>query len=76
MHAGAALKKVEDEKGIVIRFVIGRRSILTSQIQRKECLECFIWFSLYPAAQSMETVWIGTLPVKIGRPMTSLFLYV
>lgn len=24
-HAGAALKKLEDEKGIIIRFVIGRR---------------------------------------------------
>lgn len=26
-HAGAALEKLQDEKGIVVRFVIGRRSL-------------------------------------------------
>lgn len=31
---GGALKKMEDQKGIVVRFIIGRRLVMSSNIYK------------------------------------------
>jgi MFS-type transporter involved in bile tolerance (Atg22 family) len=84
------LKKMENEKGIVARFVIGKRypciivvhvfviyflSVLLSTIMdHDENIKNGFPCSL--AVQIPGTIWIVVLTMKTGSLMTSSFLYV
>lgn len=90
IFSGAMLKKMENEKGIVARFVIGKRypciivvhvfviyflSVLLSTIMdHDENIKNGFPCSL--AVQIPGTIWIVVLTMKTGSLMTSSFLYV
>jgi len=67
------LKKIEDGKGIIVRFVIGRRfKFLLLDLYELGCVRVIgIWnvgFMLHIlfAVKIVETIWIRTLLVRIG----------
>lgn len=83
LSLGRALK-MEDQKGIIPRFVIGRRSLslvfLSSFIRVIfslfviSVMMVLMWY--FVAALAVETTWTEALTVKINRPMIFSFLYV
>ena len=74
------MKKLEIEKGIVPRFVIGRR--FAFRWCAKYMIVVFFFFPLnltiiiYLAVQIVRTVWTERWMLKAGRPVISLSLYV
>lgn len=85
--AGASLKKLEIEKGVIARFVIGRRfgfglslfhlsTTLNLDDDYMILDSCFETLFLSYVVQIKGTAWTRALMLKIVKPMTSLFSYV
>lgn len=80
LFAGTAMKNLVDNKGIIVRFVIGRRysfggsnsNLVNASLFTSSDLTAISFYTV----QIVETVWIRKSKQKALRPMTSSFLYV